>query len=199
MAVPFFKEYTVHSPHLVLIQASYLELENEQKIIEIGAGSGYNPVVLAKSAGLKAQVFSTEINRRMIPIAIDNIERYSERRQINVYCPLLGLGLREFQPFDRITTTVAATSTEQVEILLDQLSVGGIMYLPMAKYKNTTDADAPILWLPGLDDGSQELIEHNPVKKFFQVAYYKFRKDDESKVSWGVVKTKAIRPILQSH
>ena len=124
-AFPIAAEQTISQPYTVAFQSQLLKICQGQSVLEIGTGSGYQTSILTL---LGADVYSIERQHQLY--------RYSMRQ-----LPKLGYfpkklvfgdgykGLPEFAPFDRILVTAGAT--EIPKALLDQLSIGGRMVIPV--------------------------------------------------------------------
>jgi len=188
---------SIPSPHIVLMQASALGLRNGHKILQIGTKLGYNAVVLAKTAGPMAEVYTTEQDPNHVSIAKRNIEQYDEFHQIDVFRPFDDrLGIPEYAPFDRITTTIAATGTSQIEELLDQLKINGILHMPVVKRVSATGHDSHF-WLPG-SDSEQRIAIRDPARDFAYVGVYTFQKTNEDCVEYSLSKPKTCGPYFHN-
>lgn len=109
----------------VMIEA--LGLTWEDKLLEIGTGSGYQTAVLAK---LNRRVFSVERFKELVDEAENNLSIEPN----NNYTIMHADGYQGFSsqaPFDKII--VSAASENIPDILLQQMKVGGIMVLPLGK------------------------------------------------------------------
>lgn len=109
----------------VMIEA--LNLNWEDKLLEIGTGSGYQTAVLAK---LNRRVFSVERFKELVLEAEKNLSIEAN----NNYTIMHADGYKGFAsqaPFDKII--VSAASENIPDILLQQMKVGGIMVLPLGK------------------------------------------------------------------
>jgi len=104
-----------------------LEVDRRCKVLEIGAGSGYQAAILAR---LARRVYSVERHRRLARGARALFERLG-LHTITVVHGDGSLGLPEQAPFDRIILTAAAEDPPKP--LLDQLRTGGIMVLPVGQ------------------------------------------------------------------
>ncbi|MEO6779228.1 MAG: protein-L-isoaspartate O-methyltransferase, partial [Gemmatimonadaceae bacterium] len=110
--------------------ARYLELlhlTGDEKVLEIGTGSGYQTALLARMA---AQVFSIE---RIAPLLDRAREVLAEIGVRNVSF-LLGdgtLGWRQYGPYDAILVSAAAPSVPPA--YLDQLAEGGRLLIPLGE------------------------------------------------------------------
>ncbi len=131
-ALPIGRGQTISQPLVVASMTQELRVTDRHKVLEIGTGSGYQAAILAK---LCRRVYSIERHK---PLLITAEERLNALRIRNITCKA-GDGMKgwvEQAPFDRIIVTAAA-STEAPQALLDQLSLGGIMVIPMGRDKSS--------------------------------------------------------------
>ncbi len=116
---------TISQPYMVALMTQSLELKGDEKILEIGTGSGYQTAILAE---LARKVYSVERMRALAERARKLLEKLGYS---NVKI-LLGdgtLGWKEFSPYDRILVTAGAREIPQP--LTDQLEEEGIMVIPV--------------------------------------------------------------------
>ena len=124
-ALPIGQGQTISQPLMVAHGAEALELRGDEKVLDVGTGSGYQAAVLSC---LASEVYSIE---RLAPLYEDARERLAALGYDNVRCALGdgSLGLPAFAPFDAII--VAAASPDVPEPLVEQLGVGGRLVLPI--------------------------------------------------------------------
>ncbi len=125
---------TISAPHMCVIMCEALNLRPGQKILEIGAGSGYHAALCAElvaPTGTPApgHVYTIEIVERLISFAKNNLERTGYSDRVTLIHADGGKGLPEEAPFDRILVAAAAPDIPQP--LIDQLALGGIMLIPV--------------------------------------------------------------------
>lgn len=123
-AFPIDSGQTISQPYTVARQTSLLKVEKRQRILEIGTGSGYQAAVLAQ---MRARVVSVERQKKLYEQARYILDRCGYK----VRC-IYGDGYQgapAFAPFDRIIVTCGAPDVP--EGLLDQLTPGGIMVVPV--------------------------------------------------------------------
>jgi len=116
---------TISQPYMVALMTQSLELKGDEKILEIGTGSGYQTAILAE---LARKVYSVERMRALAERARKLLEKLGYS---NVKI-LLGdgtLGWEESSPYDRILVTAGAREIPQP--LTDQLEEGGVMVIPV--------------------------------------------------------------------
>ena len=124
-ALPISSSQTISQPYIVARMTELLDINSESRVLEIGAGSGYQTAILAKVAG---QVYSIE---RIANLAR---EAQSRIRQLNIYnatvkCFDGTLGWAANAPYDAVL--VAAGSPTVPEPLVAQLKVGGRLVVPV--------------------------------------------------------------------
>src|SRR3989344_3434475 len=128
--LPTKKGQTISQPTTVMIMTQALEVKKEQKILEVGTGSGYQAAILSVLVGDKDKVYTTEILKELYDFAKENLKDY---KNVTLLHKDASKGLDEFAPFDRIIITAAATKMPQK--LLQQLKIDGIMLVPFGENK----------------------------------------------------------------
>src|SRR3989442_642897 len=126
-ALPISANQTISQPYIVARMSELLELDEKSRVLEIGAGSGYQTAVLAR---LAAQVYSIE---RIADLAR---EAQARIRQLGIYnatvkCFDGTLGWSAHAPYDAIL--VGAGGPDIPEPLLAQLKVGGRLVIPVGE------------------------------------------------------------------
>ena len=129
--LPIGEGQTISAPHMVAMMCDYLEFEDGEQVLEIGAGSGYHAAVVAELVGDAGHVYSVERIPWLVSIATTNLARagYSN---VTVIEGDGTLGLPEHAPFDKISVTCAAPDVPPP--LLEQLKLGGKMAIPIGKH-----------------------------------------------------------------
>jgi protein-L-isoaspartate(D-aspartate) O-methyltransferase len=128
--LPIGYAQTISAPHMVAMMCDLLDLQEGFKVLEIGAGSGYNAAVMAEIIGSKGEIYSIERLEKLAVFAQENLKKagYSNVEIINGDG---SLGLPEHAPYDRICVTASAPCTPLP--LVEQLKPGGMMVLPEGK------------------------------------------------------------------
>ena len=128
-AFPIAAEQTISQPYTVAFQTQTLAIQPNDKVLEIGTGSGYQTAVLLE---LKAVVFSIERQQELF-------------KKTSLFLPKLGYipkkfifgdgykGLPAQAPFDKIIVTAGAPFVPKP--LLSQLKVGGMLLIPVGDTK----------------------------------------------------------------
>ena len=123
--LPIGEKQTISQPYMVALMTEALQLTGKEKVLEIGAGSGYQTAILAESA---RQVFSIErilsltMKARMLLINLGytNVEiKFSDGTE----------GWIGESPFDAVIVTAGSPDIPQP--LVDQLAVGGRLVIPV--------------------------------------------------------------------
>jgi protein-L-isoaspartate(D-aspartate) O-methyltransferase len=125
--LPIGEQQTISQPYIVAYMSQLLELRGEEKVLEIGTGSGYQTAVLAR---LAAEVYSIEIIPSLSESAKPVIERLG-LRNVHLKVGDGSFGWEEKAPFDAILLTAAAP--EVPPPLWRQLREGGRIIMPLGQ------------------------------------------------------------------
>jgi protein-L-isoaspartate(D-aspartate) O-methyltransferase len=125
-ALPIGHGQTISQPLIVARMTQALELSNRHKVLEIGTGSGYQAAILAH---LAYQVFTIE---RYRPLLATARTRFARLGLANIAARAAD-GTKGWpgQFFDRIIVTAACGQQDPPPLLVEQLTLGGIMILPI--------------------------------------------------------------------
>ena len=123
--LPIGEDQTISQPYIVALMSELLNLEGDEKVLEIGTGSGYQAAILGELAD---EVYTIEI---LEPLAIraESTLEYLGYKNITVKFGDGYLGWPEHAPFDAIIVTCAPPEIPQP--LIDQLAEGGRMVIPV--------------------------------------------------------------------
>lgn len=124
-AMPIDCDQTISQPYIVAKMTELLELTPQARVLEIGAGCGYQTAVLAT---LARHVYSIEWHKPLADAAYQRLGRLGYLN-VTLRCGDGSLGWPEEAPFDRIILT--AGPPEVPPALLDQLIDGGILVAPI--------------------------------------------------------------------
>ena len=119
---------TISQPYIVALMTQLLDLGPNDKVLEIGTGSGYHAAVLSRVAG---EVYTIEIIDQLGRQAKSTLQQLGYQ---NVHTRI-GDGYQGWPdeaPFDAIILTAAPPKIPQP--LIDQLKVGGRMVVPVGSY-----------------------------------------------------------------
>jgi protein-L-isoaspartate(D-aspartate) O-methyltransferase len=123
--LPIGSGQTISQPSVHARYLMELGLTGEERVLEIGTGSGYLTALLSRMA---AQVFSVE----RIPALLDRARELLQGAQVRNVSLLLGdgtLGWREYAPYDAIL--VGAAAPDVPKPLTEQLAEGGRLLVPI--------------------------------------------------------------------
>jgi len=123
--LPIAGGQTISQPYIVALMAEALELSSNDRVLEIGTGSGYAAAVLAELAG---HVYTVERHPVLATTAIRTLRRLGYHN-VTVRCADGTLGWRAHAPFQAIA--VAAGGPEVPQTLVDQLAMGGRLVMPI--------------------------------------------------------------------
>ena len=133
--IPIAEKQTTSQPYMIAAMVQAAEIKPGDRVLEIGAGSGYQTAVLAE---LASQVFAVERYASLTETAQKTLERLGYRNA-KIVTGDGSLGLPEASPFDAIIVSAAAPSIPQA--LVDQLALGGRLLIPIG------EADQQVLQL----------------------------------------------------
>jgi len=127
-ALPIACGQTISQPYVVAYMTEQLALRPQDRVLEIGTGSGYQAAVLSRLAREVVTVeryrtLADKAKERLAALGYDNVE------------VIVGDGLEgapDRAPFDRIIVTAAGSAVPQA--LVDQLAEGGVMVLPLGPH-----------------------------------------------------------------
>lgn len=121
---------TISQPYMVAAMTAALQVAQNERVLEVGAGCGYQAAVLSK---LGREVVTLEYRAEL---AAETARRLAEMHyeNIHVHCGDGTLGLPEMAPFDAIL--VAAGAPAAPPPLLAQLAEGGRMVIPVGTLEN---------------------------------------------------------------
>jgi protein-L-isoaspartate(D-aspartate) O-methyltransferase len=126
--LPIGAGQTISQPYIVAYMIEALQLDKTDKVLEIGAGSGYAAAVLAE---IVTHVYAIERIPDLAAMAAANLER-AGYRNVEIRNADGTLGWPEAAPFDAIL--VSAGAPEKPKVLMDQLTAGGRMIVPVGRH-----------------------------------------------------------------
>ena len=142
-AFPIGADQTISQPYTVAFQTELLQVKPNDKILEIGTGSGYQTAVLLH---LKAKVYTIERQQELFKKTKLFFQKMNYRPKKIIFGDGYK-GLPEDAPFDGIIVTAGAP--EVPKVLMSQLKIGGRLVIPV-----------------GVDDQVMTLIIRKSEKEF---------------------------------
>ena len=126
-AFPIGSNQTISQPYTVAFQTCLLNVKKNDKVLEIGTGSGYQTAILVF---LGANVFTIERQHHLYRKVLKKLPKLGYSPEQIKYGDGY-LGMKEKSPFDKILITAGAI--EIPKSLLLQLKIGGEMIIPVGK------------------------------------------------------------------
>ena len=123
--LPIGFSQTISQPYIVALMTSLLNLKGDETVLEIGCGSGYQAAVLSH---LAKKVYTVELIPELAARARNTLAGL-KLENVVVVTGDGSLGLPDFAPYQGIIVTAAAPRVPQP--LLDQLSEGGLLVVPV--------------------------------------------------------------------
>ncbi|MGO3238345.1 MAG: protein-L-isoaspartate(D-aspartate) O-methyltransferase [Psychroflexus halocasei] len=126
-AFPIGAGQTISQPFTVAFQTQLLEVKSDEKILEIGTGSGYQAAVLCE---LGARLYTIERQQELFKKTQKFLDKLGYRPKYMSFGDGYK-GLKEYAPFDKIIVTAGAPFVPKP--LLSQLKVGGKLVIPVGE------------------------------------------------------------------
>ncbi len=133
--LPTIRNQSISQPSTIIIMLRALNLKLREKVLEVGAGAGYQAAIMGYMVGSKGKVVSMEVIPELVHFARQNIH---DLRLSNVQI-VEGDGAEGFlqeAPYDKIIITAACPSIPQP--LIDQLKENGIVVAPVGDQTSQT-------------------------------------------------------------
>ncbi len=123
--LPIGEGQTISAPHMVAMMTELLEPSKGDRVLEVGAGSGYQAAILSR---LVKKVYTVELEKNLAEKASRALEK-AGYTNVEIRVGDGSGGWKEHAPFDKVMVTCA--SPEIPQPLVDQLKEGGIMAIPV--------------------------------------------------------------------
>lgn len=127
-ALPIGNGQTISQPYTVAAQTELLDIRPNDKVLEIGTGSGYQAAVLSH---MGARVYSIERHSKLYHTAKEKLAELGFRPQLK--CGDGSLGWNAYAPYDGIVVTAGAPVVP--DDLIKQLNIGGRLVVPVGDQK----------------------------------------------------------------
>ncbi|MBN2356912.1 protein-L-isoaspartate(D-aspartate) O-methyltransferase [candidate division KSB1 bacterium] len=126
--LPIGHDQTISQPYIVAYMTEILGIQPDDRVLEVGTGSGYQAAVLSV---LAREVYSIEIVKPLCEEAADRLKQLGYLN-VHVRCGDGYAGWPEKAPFDAIMITAAPEEIPQP--LIDQLAPKGRLIVPLGSY-----------------------------------------------------------------
>ena len=127
---------TISAPHMVAIINEALNLQVGNKVLEVGAGSGWHSATIAEIVAPReaprsewGHVYTVEIVQDLAETARRNVMNAGYGDRITIISGDGSKGYAEKAPYERVVVTAAAPKVPKP--LVDQLKTGGILLIPV--------------------------------------------------------------------
>jgi len=127
-ALPIAMEQTISMPSIVAMMTQALDVQPTQAVLEIGTGSGYQAAILAR---LARRVHTIERHKPLFELAQTRFDAL-KLRNITAHLGDGSKGWPHAAPYERMIVTAAAAEVPQT--LLAQLTIGGVMVIPVGPH-----------------------------------------------------------------
>jgi len=151
-ALPIEAGQTISQPYIVARMIELLELAPGDKVLEVGAGSGYAAAVMSRIAG---KVYAIERHEELADLASARLKALGYDN-VEIICADGTKGLPELAPFDAIL--VSAGGPRVPETLRQQLAIGGRLVIPVGR-----DVHQTLLLVRRIDEKTFEQDDYGAV------------------------------------
>lgn len=127
-AFPIGEGQTISQPYTVAFQTEILKVQPNDKVLEIGTGSGYQAIVLLE---MGANLYTIEYQKNLYERTKKFLPQIGY--QANFFFGDGSKGLSRFAPYDKIIVTAGAPTVPSE--LINQLKIGGILIIPVGNAK----------------------------------------------------------------
>lgn len=129
--LPIGHGQTISQPLTVAFMLELLRPKPDDKILDIGSGSGWTTALLAKIVGEKGKVFGIEIIPELCKFGEENVEKYNfiKKGTAKILCISGSKGYKEGAPYDKILVSAAAEKFPTA--LKKQIKIGGRIVIPI--------------------------------------------------------------------
>lgn len=126
--LPTFKSQTISQPYTIAVMTEALNPEPSEKILEIGAGSGYQSALLGYCVGPKGKVITVELESDLVEFAKKNIKKV-KLKNVKVIQGDGKKGYEKESPYDKCMITAACK--EIPKPVIEQVKIGGRIVAPV--------------------------------------------------------------------
>lgn len=116
------------APGLMAQMLELLDLKKGQKVLEIGAGTGFNAALISNIIGSEGKVVTIDIDEDICEDARSHLKQLGISN-VDVICTDGTLGYKNNAPYDRIILTVGVPDISSS--WFDQLKIGGLLLIPL--------------------------------------------------------------------
>ena len=125
---------TISQPYTVAFMLNLLDQQPGEKIMDVGAGSGWQTALLAYIVGNTGKVFAIERVPELCEFGLANVQKYNfiASGVVEWFCQDATLGLPDKAPLDKIIAAASIVDLKVPKAWEEQLKVGGKMVVPIS-------------------------------------------------------------------
>jgi protein-L-isoaspartate(D-aspartate) O-methyltransferase len=126
--LPTYQGQTISQPYTVAIMTEALNPKPGEKVLEIGAGSGYQAAIIGRCVGIKGKVITVELEPDLVEISKKNIKKV-KLKNVMIINGDGKLGYAKESPYDKCMITAACD--EIPKKVIEQVKIGGRIVAPV--------------------------------------------------------------------
>lgn len=133
--LPTVRKQSISQPTTIMIMLQSLELQEGERVFEIGAGAGYQAALISKIIGKSGTLVTVDVIPELVHLAKKNM-KYLKLTNVIVFEADGSEGFLPQAPYDRIIITAACPNIPQP--VIDQLREGGVVVAPVGDLEGQT-------------------------------------------------------------
>ncbi|MFH1584705.1 MAG: protein-L-isoaspartate O-methyltransferase [Patescibacteria group bacterium] len=146
-ALPLGLGQTISQPSVVAFMLELLGPQEGERVLDIGAGSGWTTALLAAVVGEKGRVVGIEVFPELAELAKTNVAQYGflEKGLVEIFCKDGAEGHTAEAPYERILVSAALPRKELPPAWKEELGPGGTLVVPIGdslwRFEKTEDGE----------------------------------------------------------
>ena len=123
---------TISQPSVVAFMLEELNPQEGERILDVGAGSGWTSALLAVIVGPRGKVIALDIVSKVVKFGTKNLSKYNfiKRGIVEYICQDADIGYKAKAPFDRILVSAALPNRKLPDAWKEQLRIEGKIVVP---------------------------------------------------------------------
>ena len=123
-ALPIGFGQTISQPLTVAFMLELLQPKLEDKVLDVGAGSGWTTAILAEVVNEKGNVVAIEVIPELAEFGKNNVAKYGFKN-VEYVCSDGSKGFKKLAPYDKILVSAATENVSDAQFWKEQLKIGG--------------------------------------------------------------------------